>query len=65
MPTQAKEGKSDPRATTTFQLVIPLEGFVRSFGVQEQVIKKLVADGVLQAEPTATRRSKQNTPAKS
>jgi hypothetical protein len=54
VPTKTKGGKQELRATPTFQLVMPLEGFVRSFGMQEQVIKKLVADGVLKAEPTAT-----------
>ena len=28
-----------------------MEGFVRAFGMQEQVIKKLIADGVLKAQP--------------
>jgi hypothetical protein len=51
VPTNTKTGKQELRATPTFQVVMPLEGFVRSFGMQEQVIKKLVADGVLKAEP--------------
>ena len=29
---------------------MPMEGFVRAFGMQEQAIKKLVADGVLKAQ---------------
>ncbi len=28
---------------------MPLDGFVQPFGVQEQMIKKLLADGVLKA----------------
>ncbi len=47
------QGKQQLRATTTQQLVMPIEGFVRAFGMQEQVMKKLLADGVVQAKPTA------------
>jgi hypothetical protein len=52
VPTKTKGGEQELRATPTFQLVMPIEGFVRAFGMQEQVIKKLIADGVLKAEPT-------------
>jgi len=62
VPTQSKEGKSELRATQTFQLVMPIEGFVRSFGMQEQVVKKLVADGVLKAEPAAAAKTDKDTP---
>jgi hypothetical protein len=61
VPTKGKGGAQELRATPTFQLVMPLEGFVRSFGMQEQMIKKLVADGVLKAEPTTTTKSEKNT----
>ena len=53
VPIDAKEGKGgkqDLRATPTLQIVMPLEGFVRAFGLQEQLIKKLIANGVLKAE---------------
>ena len=50
-PVQGADGKQELRATPTFQLVMPIEGFVRAFGMQEQVIKKLLADGVLKARP--------------
>ena len=59
--TQSKEGKSELRATPTFQLVMPIEGFVRSFGMQEQAVKKLVADGVLTAEPPAATKNNKDT----
>lgn len=40
-------------------LVMPLEGFVNSFGILEALMKKLVEDGVLrpQTENTANSRS--------
>lgn len=52
-PIQTKDGKQELRATPTQQVVMPMEGFVRAFGMQEQVIKKLIADGVLKAQPVA------------
>ena len=50
-PIQGKDGKQELRANPTQQVVMPMEGFVRAFGMQEQVIKKLIADGVLKAQP--------------
>ena len=50
-PVQGKDGKQELRASPTQQVVMPMEGFVRAFGMQEQVIKKLIADGVLKAQP--------------
>ena len=47
------EGKQEMRATTSQHLVMPLEGFVRAFGLQENVIKKLIADGVLKPQRAA------------
>lgn len=49
IPVQTKDGKQELHATLTQQVVMPLEGLVRAFGMQEQVIKKLIADGVLKA----------------
>lgn len=46
-------GQQELRATPTQQLVMPLDGFVRAFGLQEGLIKKLIADGVLKAQPGA------------
>jgi hypothetical protein len=51
VPVQTKDGQQELRATSTEQLVMPLDGFARAFGMQEQVIKKLIADGVLKAQP--------------
>jgi hypothetical protein len=55
IPAKSAEGKSGLRATSTLQVVMPIEGFVRAFGMQEQIIKKLVADGVL--KPAATKEA--------
>ena len=52
VPVLGQDGKQELRATPTMQVVMPMEGFVRAFGIQEQLIKKLVADGVLKAEPS-------------
>jgi hypothetical protein len=54
VPIQTAEGKQELRVTPTQQVVMPLEGFVRAFGMQEQIIKKLIADGVLKAQPAVT-----------
>ena len=51
IPAKNAEGKSGLRATSTLQIVMPIEGFVRAFGMQEQIVKKLVADGVLKPAP--------------
>jgi len=34
--------------STTQHLVVPMEGFLRAFGIQEQMIKKLMDDGLIQ-----------------
>lgn len=39
--------KQELRATPTQQVVMPLEGFARAFGMQDGVIKKLLQQGVL------------------
>lgn len=47
-PTLAADGLSrEMRLTPAGQLVMPVDGFVRAFGTQEQAIKKLLADGVI------------------
>lgn len=45
------EGKEELRMTPTQQLVMPLEGFLRAFGLQENLVRKLVADGVVKPRP--------------
>lgn len=48
-----QNGQQELRATPTQQLVMPMDGFVRAFSLQEGLIKKLIADGVLKAQPEA------------
>ncbi len=57
-PVQTQDGKQELRATPTQQVVMPMEGFARAFGMQEQVIKKLIADGVLKAQPAPEHHSR-------
>jgi hypothetical protein len=44
--------KREVKFSQSHQLVIPLEGFLRWYGMQEQVVKKLIADGVIKQAPT-------------
>lgn len=60
-PVQTQDGKQELRATPNQQIVMPIEGFVRAFGMQEQVIRKLIADGVLKAQSTPEEREGLNT----
>jgi hypothetical protein len=46
-PNQQATDKPRVRLNTNQQLVMPLEGFLRLFGMQEQIVKKLIADGVI------------------
>lgn len=45
------DGKPTAQQVSSQQLVMPIDGFVRAFGMQEQVIRKLIADGVLTPNP--------------
>jgi hypothetical protein len=45
--------KREVKVSQSHQLVMPLEGFLRLYGMQEQVVKKLIADGVIKQGPTA------------
>ncbi len=49
-PAKNAEGKEEVRLHPTQQIVLPLEGFVRAFGLQEQVVRKLIADGVIKVQ---------------
>lgn len=40
-----------PQLLATQTLVMPLEGFLPSFGMMETLVKKLVADGVIKLQP--------------
>jgi hypothetical protein len=42
-----------PQLVPSETLVMPLEGFVQSFGMMEAVVKRLVADGVLKQQTPA------------
>ena len=40
-----------PRLLPTQTLVMPLDGFVASFGMMESVVKRMVADGIIKTQP--------------
>ena len=40
-----------PQLVPTQTLVMPLDGFVASFGMMESVMKQLVKDGVIKLQP--------------
>lgn len=48
----AAEGGA-PTLTPSQTLVMPLDGFLASFGMLESVVKKMVADGVVKPRPQA------------
>ena len=52
-PNQQATDKPGVRLNTNQQLVMPLEGFLRLFGMQEQMVKKLITDGVIKQGPAA------------
>ncbi len=52
MPVQTQGGKQELRATTTQQVIIPMEGFIRSFSMQKQVIKYLISNDAQPGTPT-------------
>jgi len=45
------EGKQEVRMEPSQQIVMPLEGFVRAVGIQEQIVRRLVADGIVKVQP--------------
>ena len=47
---QTTDNKQDVRLVTNQQLVMPLDGFLKAFNAQEQLIKKLIQEGVLKVE---------------
>jgi hypothetical protein len=51
VPTAAQDGKQELVTSPTQLVVMPLEGFLRAFGMQETVLKKLIADGVIKPQP--------------
>lgn len=53
VPVKTPDGKQEVRVNPTQQVVMPLEGFIRAFGAQENVVKKLIADGVIKVDQPA------------
>ncbi|MBF0427731.1 MAG: hypothetical protein HQL94_02300 [Magnetococcales bacterium] len=43
----------NPKLDTKLRLIMPLDGFVRAFGMSQQVIGKLTEAGVLRQNPPA------------
>ena len=54
-----------PQLVASQTLVMPLEGFVQSFGMMEGIVKRLVADGVIKTQPAAGEISQASKPEKS
>lgn len=46
VPPAANE--QEPRFVSQQRLIMPMEGFLRAFGMAEQVMQKMVADGIVQ-----------------
>jgi hypothetical protein len=53
---------NEPKTTVSHVLVMPLEGFVQAFNGQEAVVKKLLADGVLQSNAAPAPANAANGP---
>lgn len=50
--TREVDGQQQAMLSATQQIVMPLEGFLRAFSTQEQVMKKLMDDGLVKrSEP--------------
>lgn len=45
--------QNEAKLNVSHVLVMPLEGFVQAFNGQDSVVKKLLADGVLQSNVTS------------
>lgn len=48
---QPSDQKAPRRFTATHRVVVPLEGFLRGLGAQQEVVQKLVDAGVIKAQP--------------
>jgi hypothetical protein len=53
LPAKGEDGQQTLQATPVQQLVMPVDGFVRAFGMQQNVIQKLIKDGVIKTQPAA------------
>lgn len=45
------EGKQEVRLVQSQQIAMPLDGFVRAVGIQEQVMRRLIKDGMVKIQP--------------
>lgn len=48
------EGKQEVKLVQSQQIVMPLDGFVRAVGMQEEVVRRLIKDGVVKVQPRDT-----------
>ncbi len=48
---QVKTDNGQPAVDVSKRLIMPLEGFIKSLAVQEDVVKKLVEAGILAKSP--------------
>ena len=55
----AKDGEQPVTLSPTQQVVMPLDGFLRAFGAQEQVVKKLMDDGVVNRRDGSSKEAPQ------
>lgn len=46
-PVKTEDGKDAVRLTNIEQVVMPIDGFVNSFGMQQQIIQQLIKTGAL------------------
>lgn len=48
------EGKQEIKMVQSQQIVMPLDGFVRGVGIQEQIARQLIKDGAVKMQPRET-----------
>lgn len=62
---KTEDGQDAVRLSNIEQLVMPLDGFVRAFGLQQQIIQQLINNGVLKsADAAAPAAAVPTTPSK-
>ena len=49
-PVNGEDGKQELRAVQTQQLVMPLDGFLKAFELQDGLIKKMLSEGMLKQQ---------------
>ena len=50
-PTKTEAGEVGLAMDPNHQVVLPLDAFVKGFGIQDQFLKNLIAEGVVKIEP--------------